>query len=250
MERALSISDTTRVSKSAAFAAIAGAGATLLLLASLHVLSPEFSPSWRMVSEYANGSYGWVLSLMFASWAFSTLALAFAIRSQMKTRFGKIGLAVLAVAGIGEAIAAVFDINHDVMHSVAGALGMIGLPIAAMLVSFSLSRTQSWSEARTPLLWTANLTWVSLVVLAATFPLMVATFVHATGGIPSVVPKALPPGVVAWVGWANRLLVVMYCAWVVTVACQAIRLQDHRSPVSEGSNPSSQKASRLEAAEP
>jgi hypothetical protein len=200
-----------------------------------------------MVSEYANGSYGWVLSLMFAAWGFSTLALAFAIRSQMKTRSGKVGVAVLTLAGTGEAMAAVFDINHDLMHSVAGALGMIGLPIAAMLISFRLSRTQVWSEARKPLLWTANLTWVSLVLLAATFPLMVATFVHATSGIPSVVPKALPPGVIAWVGWANRLLVVMFCSWVITVAWQAIRLQDHRSPISEGSNPDSQKASWLEA---
>jgi Protein of unknown function (DUF998) len=221
------------VSKPAALSAIAGAGAALIFLASLHVLSPEFSPSWRMVSEYANGSYGWVLSLMFAVWGFSTLALAFAVRSQLKTRSGKAGLAFLTVAGIGEAMAAAFDINHDVLHSVAGALGIIGLPIGAMLVSINLSRTQPWSIRRKPLLWTANLTWVSLVLLAATFPLMVATFVHATGGIPSVVPKALPPGVIAWVGWANRLLVVMYCAWVATVAWQAIRLQDHTRAVSD-----------------
>jgi hypothetical membrane protein len=221
------------ISKPAAFAAIAAASVTLLLLASLHVLSPEFSPSWRMVSEYANGSFGWVLSLMFAAWGFSTLALAFAIRSQIKTRSGKIGLALLTVAGIGEAMAAAFDINHDAMHSLAGALGMIGLPIAAMLVSISLGRMQPWSTARKPLLWTANLTWVSLVLFAATFPLMVATFIHATGGIPSVVPKALPPGVIAWVGWANRLLVVMYCAWVVTVAWHAIWLRELASPVSD-----------------
>lgn len=226
------VGDPTRISKPAALSAIAVASATVVLLVSLHVLSPEFSPSWRMVSEYANGAYGWVLSLMFAAWGFSTLLLAFAIRSQLNTRSGKIGLAFLTVAGIGEAMAAAFDINHDVMHSMAGALGMIGLPVAAMLVSNSLSRTQPWSVARTPLMLTANLTWVSLVLLAVTFPLMVATFVHATGGIPSVVPKSLPPGVVAWVGWANRLLVVTYCAWAMTVAWQAIRLREHAGPVS------------------
>jgi len=31
----------------------------------LHVLSPEFSPSRRVISEYALGHYPWVLSLMF-----------------------------------------------------------------------------------------------------------------------------------------------------------------------------------------
>ncbi len=36
--------------------AIGMALVTLLLLASLHFLSPEFDPSFRMVSEYALGS--------------------------------------------------------------------------------------------------------------------------------------------------------------------------------------------------
>ena len=51
-----------KVSVAAARLSIAAAGACLLLLASLHVLSPEFDPSFRVVSEYANGQYGWVLS--------------------------------------------------------------------------------------------------------------------------------------------------------------------------------------------
>lgn len=57
-----------RVYLPAARFAIAAAAAALLLLASLHVLSPAFDPSWRMVSEYANGRHGWVLSLMVAAW--------------------------------------------------------------------------------------------------------------------------------------------------------------------------------------
>ena len=43
----------------AAYIAAGAAVATILLLGSLHVLSPEFAPSWRMVSEYAFGHYGW-----------------------------------------------------------------------------------------------------------------------------------------------------------------------------------------------
>jgi hypothetical protein len=74
------------ISLTAARLAIATAVLALLLLASLHILSPEFDPSWRMISEYANGQYGWVLSLMFASWGVSSWALAFAIWSQVRTR--------------------------------------------------------------------------------------------------------------------------------------------------------------------
>jgi hypothetical protein len=219
-----STTDPARISRPAAQLALAAAIVALLSLASLHLLSPEFDPSWRMVSEYANGHYGWVLSLMFAAWGVSSWALAFALRSEAATRSVKIGLVALTLAGIGEALAAVFDINHDTMHSLAGALGMLGLPLAAMLISAHLSRTASWTPARRLLLWTANLTWVSLVVLAATFVLLVVTFSQVPGGPPTHPPKVLPPGVIGLVGWANRLLVVLYCVWVIAVARQALKL--------------------------
>jgi len=214
-----------RVSLPAARFAIAAAAAALLLLASLHVLSPAFDPSWRMVSEYANGRSGWALSLMFAAWGLSSWALASAIRSEAKTVGFRIGLVLLALAGVGEAMAAVFDINHDTLHNLAGALGTLGLPIAAMLISVNLGRAEPWSAARRTLLWTANLTWVSLALLAVTFVLLIATFSQVPGGPPAHAPRVLPHGVIGLVGWANRLLVVSYCAWVITVAWQAIKLR-------------------------
>ena len=57
----------------AAVLAIVAAGLAVALLATLHVLSPEFSPAWRMISEYGNGHYEWVLSLMFVAWGVSAL---------------------------------------------------------------------------------------------------------------------------------------------------------------------------------
>ncbi|OLB25247.1 MAG: hypothetical protein DMG41_09965 [Acidobacteria bacterium] len=63
----------------AAWLAIIMTTATVLLLASLHVLSPEFAPSWHMVSEYAFGHHGLLLALMFLSWGISSWALAVAI---------------------------------------------------------------------------------------------------------------------------------------------------------------------------
>ena len=207
----------------AASLAIVAAGAALLLLAGLHILSPEFDPSWRVVSEYANGRYGWLLSLMFASWAVSSFALAFAIRSRVRTHGGRIGLGFLVLAGVGQAMAAVFDINHP-LHDLAGVLGIGGLPVAAMLISVSLIRTQPWFASRKALLWTANLTWVSVVLMAATFAIMIATYLSAGGDMTAKVVTALPPGVLGLVGWTNRLLIVAYCAWVITVAWQARRI--------------------------
>jgi len=217
----------TANSQTAARLSFAAGVTTLALLAALHILSPEFDPSWRMVSEYANGQYGWVLSLMFASWALSSWALAFAIWSQVRTRAGKIGLAFLIAAGIGEAMASVFDINHP-LHGLAGMIGIGSLPVAAMLISVSLGRTQAWSIAKKALLWTANLTWVSVILMAVTFIILIVTYTQAGGEITAEV-TVLPPGVIALVGWANRLLVVVYCVWVMTVAWRAANAPWSRS---------------------
>lgn len=84
-------SHISKVSVVAAWLAIAMTVVTLLLLVSLHILSPEFAPSWCMVSEYAYGQYGWVLSLMFLAWGMSAWALAVAIWSHVRTKAGKVG---------------------------------------------------------------------------------------------------------------------------------------------------------------
>jgi len=204
---------------------LAASIATLFTLAILHILSPEFAPSWRMVSEYANGNYSWVLSLMFIFWALSSWILAFTIWSEVKTTAGKVGLSFLIASGIGEAMAAVFDINHS-LHGLASLIGIGSLPIAALLISTSLGRTETWSVAKKSLLWTANLTWISVLLMGITFAILITTFTQVGGDMTSTeVPTTLPDGVIALVGWANRFLIVAYCAWVINVAWQAINLR-------------------------
>jgi hypothetical protein len=80
-----------------------------------------------------------------------------------------------------------------------------------MLISVSLVRNPAWSAARRTLLWTANLTWISLVLMFAT----VFIGLSLSGG-------EFGPGVPA--GWPNRLLVLAYCAWLIAVAWLADRL--------------------------
>jgi hypothetical protein len=220
------------ISLPAAWLSIAFAAACLLLLASLRILSPEFDPSWRMVSEYANGHYSWVLSLMFASWALSSWALAFAIRSQLTTTAGKIGLGFLVVAGLGEAMAVIFDINNQPLHDIAGYIGILSLPIAAVLISTSLGRMQAWTGARKMLLWLAHCTWISVLLLVAALVFMTIQFVHIYGNnLPQQAPATLPPGVTPLVGWANRLLVLVYCLWVIAVGWQARKQREPESQV-------------------
>jgi len=204
--------------------AVGGTVAALGFLGALHALSPEFDPAWRMVSEYANGRYPWVLSLMFACWGISTCALAYAIRGQLRSFSARIGLGLLVLAGLGEAMAAVFDLNNITLHNVAGVFGMGCLPIAAMIISVTLARTPAWSGARRSLLVSANLTWISVLFLAASFVLMVGTFMATGLPTPAQAPKVLPAGVIGLVGYANRLLILGYYLWVIVVAREAIKL--------------------------
>jgi len=205
---ARSESATSQVAGQISFAA---AAASLVLLAALHVLSPELDPSWRMVSEYALGSFGWVLALMFLTWALSCVALFLAIRLQVRTLGGKIGLVLLLAAALGMTMAAMFDVNHN-LHGLAAMIGIPSLPIAAILISLSLTRNPTWTPARRSLLWTAILTWASLVLMN------VAVFTGFTStGEPS--PDA-------WVGWANRFLVIAYDVWLMVVARRAFGIKD------------------------
>src|SRR3989440_186007 len=222
--------DTPKIEVIGARISIGAAAATLLLLASLHVVSPEFDSSFRMVSEYALGHYSWVLSLMFLAWGISAWALAVALWSQVKTRAGKVGLWFLVIAGLGEAMASVFDITHDTGHSIAGVLGIGGFPIAALLLSVSLGRLQAWRGAKSLLLWIANLNWISVVLLGATLVLMTVQFAQAYGGhLPQHAPAQLPAGVLGLDGWADRLFVLSNCLWVCVAAWQAMKLGETRS---------------------
>lgn len=217
--------EVSKASLTSARLAIAASVVVLVLLAGLHVLSPEFDPAWRMVSEYANGQYAWVLSLFFWVWALSTWALAYALWTRVTTTAGKIGLYFLVAAGVGEFMGGLFDINHP-LHGLSALIGIPSLSIAAMLISTSLLRAPAWSAGRNSLLWTANLTWVSIVLMAITFAVMIATFTQSGAEMPanSQTVTILPEGVIGLVGWANRFLIVAYCAWVVTAAQQALKL--------------------------
>ena len=72
-----------------------------------------------------------------------------------------------------------------------------------MLISVTLSRTPPWSAAKRALLWTVNLTSVSVALLAATFALFIVTYVQAGGDLNAPAPK----GRTSWshsLGWMGQ----------------------------------------------
>jgi hypothetical membrane protein len=203
----------------AAYVAIAAAAISCISLVLLHILSPEFSPSWRMVSEYANGNRPWLLTIVFMGCALSSFALAAAVWPLWTTTLGKVGLAFLVVGGIGQTMGGLFDINHK-LHGPAAMIGIPSICIAAIILTIALGRR---SEIAAPPMWSALLPLISIVLMAGAFMLFFSALktagVDMSGQTEPL--KELPDGVTSSVGWANRLFFVGNYLWV-TLASIAV----------------------------
>ncbi len=216
----------TTFSRTAARLSFAAAATFLVLLAALHLIKPEVDPSWWMVSEYEIGRYGWVMVLAFLSLAFSCATLFVAIRSEIRTTGGYIGLVLLLISAAGMTIAAIFTTDpitasqdelttQGNLHGLGALLGIPGFPIAATLIGLSLARNRAWSSARRSLLWTVGLVRISLLVFVLSLAVMFPD--DGTFG-----PDVL-------IGWPNRFMIVAYSVWLMVVAWRAARLSRQRS---------------------
>lgn len=195
------------------------ASLSLLSLLILHFASPEYKPSWRMISEYAMGKYKWLLTTFFLCWGISSVFLTLLLWNKVTTLWGSIGVILLFISAVGEVMGGLFDIKHT-LHGLAGALGVPTLPIAALLIGYNLIQTPSFQPPASDILIASHATWLSFVLMVLSMVVMITGFKKS--GIPmgpnQEVPKSVPPGVIAWAGYANRLLVVCYVGWLIVVA--------------------------------
>lgn len=211
----------TAISETAARVSFAAAAAFVVLLAALHVLEPEFDPSWRFISEYALGRYGWAMALAFFSLAVSYIALVIAIHSQLRSLVSRIGLALLLISAVGLVMAGIFKTDpittspdaattSGMLHSMGGSLG-IAMTFAAVIVSWKLARNPAWASARRSLLWTAG------IAVACT----IGFIVYLMAALPS--DGTFGPDVLA--GGIGRIEILAYSVWLMVVAWQAIRVR-------------------------
>lgn len=205
----LASSDGT--ARALAFVAISGAILAIVLLAALHVLRPDLQPTWHVISEYANGPHGWLMTIAFAALAVSCGATVLGIWPLADGWGLRIGLVLIALAAIGLGMAALFpaDIVQDpmppmswsgTMHGVASMLGNPTLMIGMIVLAYALPGLAPWQGSGISLQIFAHLAWLCFVAM------MVGMFVFLPQGT---------GGLAALVGYGNRLLVVAYAAWLV-----------------------------------
>ena len=207
-------------SQVAARISLAATAIFVILLSTLHVIKPDLDPSWHFISEYAIGAYGWLIMLAFFCLALSCASLFIAIKSQVPTLAGKIGLVLLLITAVGMTIAGLFPTDPITtgreamtrtgqLHELGALLDL--MPFAAPLISWSLARhNPAWKSARRALAWTAWLPLLGLVVFMGSTMLMLP----ADGQFG---PEVL-------VGWPNRFLILTYCTWLAAIAWQANNL--------------------------
>jgi len=212
----------------------AGTLAVVLIIIALHVIKPEIEPSWRFISEYAVGRHGWLMKLAFLIWAASSAALALALRSEVRTLLGKTGVSVLLIVAAALVVAGLFPQDPVTagpdqtstagkLHAIASMIGIPGTPIAAMLISSSLWRTNpAWAPHRAAIMGPAHATWISLVLMA----------VYLTWAVPRA--GGFNPDV--WAGVMNRLVVATYLAWQLIVAYRLIVNRKVPGQISEASH--------------
>jgi hypothetical membrane protein len=202
-----------------AILSIASGVLSLLCLVILHFLSPEFQPSWRMVSEYALGKHkGW-LTLFFFLWGLSTVLFAVLLWGKVTGMWASLGVGLVFVSGIGAIMGGLFDIKHK-WHGLAFGLGVPTFIIGSLLVGYYLAGLEYWSSYRTILLLSSHAVWISFLLMGAAMALMFSGFkkVGVTFGPDAEPPTEVPPGVIALVGYANRLLVLCYIGWAVLIS--------------------------------
>ena len=206
----------------AAIVALPAIAVSALALLGLHALSPQFAPSWRMVSEYAKGPYAWVLTTVFITWSLGSFALLVALWPWcVDTALGKFGLLLLLLAGVGQLMGAMFDINHP-LHGPAAMVGIPSLCAAAVMLTLAPARR---SGIDAPPMWSAHLPWLSFALMLAAFALFMSAL-KAAGVDLSAQTKPLeqlPQGVSGYVGWANRLLFAASYLWVALASLSVLK---------------------------
>ncbi len=192
---------------------------SILCLITLHFVSNEFKPSFRMVSEYALGNYKWLITIFFLCWGLCSISSGFMLWNVVTTGWAKFGVILLFVSGIGAIMGGLFDVQHK-LHGLSFGIGVPFLPIAALIITYHLLKNVEWQNNSSLLLISTHSIWISLILMAGSMFLFFSGLKSAGVAFGPDLPPIteLPKGVIGINGWANRLLVLCYLAYPILTA--------------------------------
>ena len=175
-----------------------------LVLLLLHFLRPDYAPAHRMISDYAVGEYGWVMTTWFLAMSGGLMMLSLSLlRSGPASGVARLGTLLLGVASIGLVVSASFPTDLEGVPSTpTGDIHMISflVNVASIIFAIALLSASFWGNSRwrnyrrTAAILTAMI-WLAFVLQFLTMQHHGAPF-----------------------GLANRLLVVLLFAWLLATS--------------------------------
>ncbi|MEN9327969.1 MAG: hypothetical protein RI947_777 [Candidatus Parcubacteria bacterium] len=204
--------------------AIASAVLSLLSILSLHFLSAELDPTWHMVSEYAYGQHGWMLSIFFFCWAVSYWFTSFTLLSLPGKWIYKLGVFLIFISGVGALMGALYDVRQP-LHGLAFAIGVPFVPFVAPFITRHLQKKFKLTDCYASYL--SHATWISFILMAGTMMSFISQM-QKVGALNMDKPQlltSLPEGVTSIIGISNRSLVFAYIAWLIAINLMVMRLR-------------------------
>jgi hypothetical protein len=146
---------------------------SLLALSSLHFLKRDYVIRSHMISDYAVGSYGWVMTTVFLSMSCGLLMLLLGLfRYGPATVVARIGTLLLVLPVIGLVVSAAFDTDLPGMpdtragdiHGISFLVNVLTVMLSTILISFSFGSDSRWRDYRGVALALTSLILVAFVL--------------------------------------------------------------------------------------
>jgi len=178
---------------------------SLLALAALHLLKRDYEVRSHMISDYAVGPYGWVMSSCFLAMSCGLLMLFLGLfRHGPTSVVARLGVFILLIPIIGLVVSGMFDTDlpgapstrEGDIHGISFLMNVLAIMIGTVLISLSLGRDARWSAYGK----------TSLILVAFIFVAFVLQFLTLHKGMPY--------------GYTNRFFVTALFAWFLSTSTQ------------------------------
>jgi hypothetical membrane protein len=109
----------------------------------LHVLEPGYDPRFQFMSDYAWGTYGWLMTATFFVLGLAVHTVAIGIRdAHQSSRSARTGFGLLEVGAVFVCLAGIF--RGFPLHDIASAVAIPSLVLAAVILSRSFRTAAGW----------------------------------------------------------------------------------------------------------
>jgi hypothetical membrane protein len=115
----------------------------MLVGIALHVLEPEYDPRFQFMSDYAWGTYGWLMTTTFFVLGLAVLTVAIGVRdAHQSSRSARVGFGLLVIGAVFVCLAGIF--RGFPLHDIASAVAIPSLVLAAVILSSSFRTAAGW----------------------------------------------------------------------------------------------------------